>query len=216
MTTDSSGAITEAKCDGDSVSMLDIVSGAFKTSSGEEESKCFPAFASVQMLSGNTKRMDELEIGDAVRVSATEFSPIFMFTHKYSQVVSSFVELRTGSGHHLSVTSGHFLYVNGKLSPASSIRVGDTVNVQTGLSGFFESSSVVAVTKAQREGLFNPQTIHGDIVVDGVLSSTYTTAVEPVVAHGLLAPLRTIYTLFGVSTRVFESTPSFSRSSLLS
>jgi Hint module len=44
-----------------------------------------------------------------------------------------------------------------------------------------------------REGLFNPQTLHGDVVVDGLRASSYTTAVEPAVAHRLLWPLRVLF-----------------------
>jgi hypothetical protein len=47
-------------------------------------------------------------------------------------------------------------------------------------------------------GLYNPQTLHGDIVVDGVRASTYTEAVDPVFAHAVLAPVRAVYRWFGV------------------
>ena len=42
-------------------------------------------------------------------------------------------------------------------------------------------------------GLYNPHTLHGDVVVDGVLTSTYTGVVHPALAHALLAPLRQLY-----------------------
>lgn len=44
---------------------------------------------------------------------------------------------------------------------------------------------------------FNPQTLDGDILVDGIVTSTYTTAVAPRVARAVLSPLRLLYTLDG-------------------
>lgn len=42
-------------------------------------------------------------------------------------------------------------------------------------------------------GLYNPQTVDGDLVVDGIVVSTYTTAVEPNMAHALLTPVRAMF-----------------------
>ena len=48
-------------------------------------------------------------------------------------------------------------------------------------------------TDTQVKGLYNPLTLAGDIVVDGILASTYTKAVTPKMAHAALAPLRMMY-----------------------
>lgn len=164
-----------------------------------ESSQCFPGGATVQLQGGAVKNMSDLVIGDVVQVSATEYSPVFMFTHKLAHVVNSFVELRTASGHRLPATPGHFVYINGALAPAHTIRVGDLVTVDSG-----GHSEVIEVSRAKHAGLYNPQTIHGDLVVNGVLSSTYTTAVEPVVAHSILAPLRGAYRLFDAFMRAYD------------
>ena len=52
---------------------------------------------------------------------------------------------------------------------------------------------MLAVRSARKTGLYNPHTLHGDIVVDGVLTSTYTAAFSPTLAHVALAPLRALY-----------------------
>ena len=46
------------------------------------------------------------------------------------------------------------------------------------------------VDEVQAEGLYNPHTLSGTIIVDGVLASDVTTAVNPVLARSLLAPLK--------------------------
>ena len=54
-------------------------------------------------------------------------------------------------------------------------------------------------------GLFNPQTKHGDIVVDGVRVSTYTHAVHRNMAHAMLAPFRLARARLGLSMQLLEA-----------
>lgn len=71
------------------------------------------------------------------------------------------------------------------------VRKGDRL-VQGG--GDTAKERVVAeVRRVAGRGLYNPQTLHGDIVVDGMLVSTYTKTVPPQGAHALLTPLRAVY-----------------------
>lgn len=164
------------------------------------ESGCFPGSATVILKSGNSKRMDEVEIGDEVLVGYGLYSEVFMFTHRLPTINTEFLSIHTASGALLTLTSGHFLYVNGMLSAASTITPGSTVQLADG-----SSSVVTAVTSGVRSGLFNPQTTHGDVVVDGIITSTYTATVAPQVAHMVLAPLRALYSRFGWSSNALET-----------
>lgn len=51
-------------------------------------------------------------------LAAAMFSDVFMWTHKNSDVVSSFVEIRTQSGTTMRLSSGHFLFEKGDLVAA--------------------------------------------------------------------------------------------------
>jgi Hint module len=137
--------------------------------------------------------MDALAIGDRILVAPGVYSPVYLFTHKLSGgAPHAFLRLRTAAGPAVSVTPGHYLPVSGRgLVAAWSVRVGDELTLASG-----EVSPVVAVEAAKRQGLYNPQTVQGDIVVDGVVSSTYTTAVEPATAHAALYALRVVYNVF--------------------
>ena len=75
--------------------------------------------------------------------------------------------------------------MNGKLQTARTVVVGDA------LSG--AGGNVTAVATEWAEGFYNPHTMTGDIVVDGILTSTYTDAVAPSLAHALLWPVRMLY-----------------------
>jgi Hint module len=196
---DENGNVSGVKCDGDLVGLKEVQRRAAASATGSKKSSCFPASATVELSTGETKRMDELDVGDRVRVGASEFSLVFMFTHKLNEVVNTFIQLHTASGHSVSATPGHYLYINGDLVPAGSIKVGDVMTTADG-----EPTRVIQVSQVLGSGLFNPQTVHGDIVVDGIMSSTYTTAVAPSIAHKVLAPFRAAYAALGYSTSLFE------------
>jgi hypothetical protein len=144
--------------------------------------------------------MDQLRIGDRVKVAPRTFSDVFMFTHKLHDVDAIFVVIRTASGHSISVTPGHYIYVNGALVSAATVKTGDELALSTGAH-----STVVSVSETVQAGLFNPQTLHGDIAVNGILASTYTTAVSPVYGHAYLSPLRMAYSALGMSLGLLEN-----------
>ena len=173
--------------------------GTASATGDDEENVCFPADATVELESGAVVRMAELSIGDMVKVGFNEFSRVFMFTHKMADEAHTFVSLKTESGALLKLTSGHYLYANGALVAAKTVSVGDVLTLGNG-----ETSAVAAVGTVDGTGLFNPQTVNGNVVVNGVVSSTYTTAVEPSFAHAILAPFR-ILNRFGFSVTALES-----------
>ncbi|PXF41276.1 Warthog protein 6 [Gracilariopsis chorda] len=167
---------------------------------GEDDgSACFPAHATVELEDGSFKTMDSIELGDRVKVASGEFSPVFMFTHKMAGISYSFVRLTASSGHSLELTKGHYLYVNGDLAAAESVHVGDSIETDAGVV------SVSAVARVVSRGLYNPQTVNGNIVVNGVRASTYTTAVEIKTAHSLLLPLRAVFRLAGMTSAMLDN-----------
>lgn len=180
---------------------------------------CFPADATVTLSSGLTRTMAELKVGDEVLVGAgNTFSRVFMFTHRLSpqsmtlsRIAATaqkadaparayeFVQLETSAKHTAILTASHFLYINNELAPAANARVGDCLQLADG-----KQAEIVRISTVRKPGLYNPQTLHGDIVVNGIVTSTYTTAVRPVLAHQCLLPLRTLYGFTGSSLRFFE------------
>lgn len=153
--------------------------------------ECFPASATVQLQGGRVKRMDELRVGDRVLSSTKgEFSDVYFFSHHDRHVSAVFVRLEMASKRSLSLTNGHFIYLNGVIKPAHVARVGDLVTLEKGAT-----ERIVDVRQVKGAGLYNPHTRIGDIVVDGVLTTTWTTAVPPTIAEALLAPIRLHYEL---------------------
>jgi hypothetical protein len=180
----------------------------------EDKSKCFPSSASVELRSGATKRMDQVEVGDVVRVSTTEFSAVFMWTHRDpSYTAGNYVKVTAANGRSLTAAAGHFVYASpggsaaGRTAtPIERIAVGDALFLADGVA-----TQVVSSDRVAGSGLYNPQTLHGDVVVDGFHATCYTKAIEqPKLAHALLAPLRSLYKLTGIDfTPVFEAAAQF-------
>jgi hypothetical protein len=88
---------------------------------------------------------------------------------------------------------------NGTLLVADRVRPGEILTLGDG-----RNNEVSRVSRSFAQGLYNPQTIDGRIVVDGIQVSTYTTAMNPSLAHASLAPLRGLYNLLGVTTSLFD------------
>lgn len=170
----------------------------------DDDPICFPASGTVELESGERKTMSELAIGDRVRVSPKEFSEVFMFTHRVSHSENSFVNVHIEDSVPITLTPGHYMYVNGKLAPARTIIPGDLVELGNG-----NTVPVMRVSHSQETGLYNPQTVQGDIIVNGIRASTYTTTVQQPFAHALLAPMRAMFNAFGVTTDALNNGADF-------
>lgn len=169
-------------------------------SKSKDDNACFPADATVTLESGAVISMADLAVGDRVHIGRGAFSDVFMFTHKMADVAHDFVSIESASGANLRLTSGHYIYVNDELSAAKTVKVGDRIELSDG-----SLDTVVSVAVVQGKGLYNPQTVEGDVVVDGIRASTYTSSVEPAFAHAVLSPLRALYRVLGWSSSALDN-----------
>jgi hypothetical protein len=164
-------------------------SGGGGGGSGSSSSSCFPATSFVELNDGSAVRMDALKVGHSVRVGPKEHSEVFMFSHQYTDAQATFVQLQTATSA-IQLTADHYLYVNGKAAQASTVKVGDFLETADG-----KPAAVSGVTTVRATGLYNPHTIQGDIIVNGFRTTTYTDAINPILAHAMLAPVRALYAM---------------------
>ena len=169
--------------------LADAGGKAFGGEGCEASCPCFAGDAVVNLDNGNNKQMADLAVGDKVLTRDGAFSEVFMFSHRLEEASYNFIELKTATTT-LAITPNHYLYVNGELREARYVSAGDSLTLASG-----KQDSVLSVGRVQKDGIFNPHTLQGDIVVDGVLTSTYTSAFSPTLAHVVLAPLRGLYQL---------------------
>lgn len=176
----------------------------------DDDPVCLPGSAIIEVLGRGMLRVDEVETGDVVRVGGGEFSRVFMWTHRDGEFAGRrYVRVEAEGGVVLTVTEGHVVYVCKGMERgcAKEAVVVDEVERGDGVwrIGKEEEVELVRVLAVRRRvferGLYNPQTEHGDVVVDGVVVSCYTRFVEMRAAHALLAPLRA---MFGAGLSVVE------------
>lgn len=129
---------------------------------------CFPGDALVQEKSKGLVQMKNLELGDQVQVSPDRFEAIYSFGHKDSEISMEYVRLRTANSH-LEITKEHMLFVaDGRVIPASMVKVGDKVVLSNN-----QVEIVNSVSATFRNGAYAPFTPSGSIVVNGIKASTF-------------------------------------------
>lgn len=166
---------------------------------------CFPADSLVRIpINGdnnmninkhNKIRMDELQFGDHVQISHDQHSDVYFFGHRLDNVMLQYTRIHyyhspTATTKHLRMSAEHYLYVNGRLQTAGSVKVGDRLR---SADDGTDSLLVEKIDSVVAKGAYAPTTLHGDVIVDDVVVSSYTDAVHPATAHRLLTPLRGLY-----------------------
>lgn len=155
--------------------------------SEEEKAACFPANAKVKLENGTFTQISALNIGDRVLVAPNMYSDIIMFTHQEKYSINKFIELKTENSS-IRLSPGHNIYLSGKIKAASEAIIGDSLFMDNS-----RTEKVVSVKVVRDIGLFNPQTMHGDIYINGVRSSTFTEIIEPNTGNALLSVFRALY-----------------------
>lgn len=165
-----------------------VAKASARSAPSTEKPSCFPASATVRSPDGSIIRMQHLSVGHTARVGKGVSSRVFMFTHKESHSYHNFIRITTDLPTPLLLTPSHHLYIDGTLRPASEVRIGDNLHDEYG-----RNLRVHRVATVREKGLYNPQTLQGDLVVNGVRVSTFTSAVHPQIAHAALVPFRALY-----------------------
>lgn len=179
---------------------------------------CFPSHMTVRTAENGTKRMDELQVGDRI-YSGEGSSEVYLFSHKDHKTVSPFIELTLHNGKSVMASPRHFFPVSakcdGKVEDMYSIAVlpGMCLYSYGHEQGSLLLTPVTKTSMIWSEGLFNPFTMTGQLIVNGVLASSHSdwfldSAAQqlgmerylPSIYQALLAPARWMYQLAGAET----------------
>ena len=179
---------------------------------------CFPATASVWLEDGSQKAMRDVRLGDRIMVARPDgslgYEEVYLNTHKDSMSSAPYVELALASGRSLTLSPRHFIPV--AAGPASAwaeqvakganeIAVGDIVWSRAD-DGQMVPDEVAAVRTTVAVGAYNPLTMNGTIVVDGVVASAHSdwfldgvvsADAQTKVYQAILAPVRVAYRALG-------------------
>ena len=108
-----------------------------------------------------------------------------MFSHRNAKLQSEFLVLRTANNMSLTITPGHYLFVNRgqDLMRAADAKLGDFVwtlpESQLGASSLLMPIKLVDIKPSMQRGLYNPHTFSGTIIVDQVAAATFTDTISP-------------------------------------
>ena len=122
-------------------------------------------------------RMDALRIGDIVEGNHGIYEPIIAFSHRNYKQTNDYWQFVAGN-HTLEISSGHYLYANGKIILPKDVRVGDS---------FSTNELVSHIKKIHKTGLIHPHTWSSTLVVNGIKTSVNTVLYEaPLVQYEYL------------------------------
>eukprot|EP00956_Cyclotella_meneghiniana_P037104 scaffold134538_cov38-Cyclotella_meneghiniana.AAC.1 len=134
---------------------------------------CFSLESTVFVKDKGAISIKDLRIGDMVLSDDQGgYTKYYSRGHYLEQARAEFLRIYTESQvNPLELTPAHMIFreADALPVPAHSIKVGDVVKTIDG------PSKVIDVRKISRKGIFNPLTVSGAIVVDGIVSSTHTT-----------------------------------------
>lgn len=144
-----------------------------------EEPMCFSSSMTVVVKGKGNTSMDKIKVGDEVLTGMGKYEQIYSIDHHHPTKPASFIQIHyslptkedsdNGQGP-LELSSKHMVFMveNSNPVPANTIKIGDQVQTLSG------PGTVTKISSVSRKGLFNPLTEKGSIVVNGIVSSTYS------------------------------------------
>lgn len=129
---------------------------------------CFPGDATCVVEGRGDVSMKDVMLGDKVMVEGGKYEPVYSFGHYAPELKAEFIQLVTESTK-LELSSDHMVFVDGGRSvPASHVRVGDKLQLASGLYDDVRTVQIVV-----REGAYAPFTASGALIVNGVKASSF-------------------------------------------
>ena len=140
----------------------------------------------MELEGGATKAIAEVRLGDRLLVALADgslgYEEVYLNTHRDGTSAAPFVELTLASGRLLTLSPRHFIpvavgggeiWMDRVVRAADEVRAGDRVWSRAA-DGKMVLDQVVAVRTKVDIGAFNPLTMNGTIVVDGVVASAHS------------------------------------------
>jgi hypothetical protein len=149
---------------------------------------CFPAGATATLRDGSARALSALAVGDQVQVveddGSLSWSTVYLFPHFEATGAHTFLRVSTAANASITLSADHYLYTAPAAGadfaertavPAAEVRPGALLWRRTE-RGRLALELVTGVQPVSAEGLVNPFTLRGNIIVDGVAASVYNTA----------------------------------------
>eukprot|EP00547_Thalassionema_nitzschioides_P001657 CAMPEP_0194213010 /NCGR_PEP_ID=MMETSP0156-20130528/13290_1 /TAXON_ID=33649 /ORGANISM="Thalassionema nitzschioides, Strain L26-B" /LENGTH=786 /DNA_ID=CAMNT_0038940951 /DNA_START=199 /DNA_END=2559 /DNA_ORIENTATION=+ len=158
---------------------------------------CISGRMKVALSNGESKQVQDLQIGDMAQVDSSSFEPIVMFGHYDKNIMATYHKLKLDDGTVLEISEHHLIYIAGGNDPpvpVSTLRVGQQLQCGRRII----NQSIIN----HQKGAYAPWTPSGKLMIEKkVLVSTYVT-LQPgktyvlgwwsyqFLAHAMTVPLR--------------------------
>lgn len=130
-----------------------------------EAFSCFSGEMTVTVKGKGDIFMKDLELGDKVLTSSQpqKFETVYSFGHNSASEQGRYLQILPSK---LELTHDHMIFIHGERQavPASSLKVGDQLA---------NGEVITAIRKVNRRGAYAPFTTSGDLLVNGILVSSY-------------------------------------------
>jgi len=140
---------------------------------------CFSSMSTVIEEKDGEMKLKDLVVGQKVLTGSGCFEPIYTIDHKNPRKRTEFVQIyhedNNGSNMPLELTGSHMVFLLGEEEPipASLIQIGDKLESLYAMNGT-GGAVVTEILSVHRDGIWNPITPSGTMVVDGIVASTYS------------------------------------------
>ncbi|CAF4108500.1 unnamed protein product, partial [Rotaria magnacalcarata] len=157
--------------------------------------QCFSLNDTAKTPNGDEISIENLKIGEKVlaidhndQIISTEVVAIL---HYEKNLPALFYTFTTDSGHQLSLTPEHLVYIgNQKYIQARYIDSNEHQLFIAGRNGQLKSSRILSIDVQIKRGYATPITQHGTLLVNNVSSSCYASIYHHSIGHLAMAPLR--------------------------
>ncbi|KAJ8032123.1 Sonic hedgehog protein [Holothuria leucospilota] len=159
--------------------------------------KCFAGSALVQTKTNGSRKISNVKINDEILVFDNDghlsYDKVYIILHANAKEEVLYVRIATKQGKVLFISPYHVLPIGGigKDVPAKDVVVGDAIFTIN--QGVLTRDVVTSVSYKVCKGAFCPVTLNGNIVVNEVASSCYTSFVNPALTHFILLPFRVMF-----------------------
>jgi len=162
--------------------------------------------------------MREVSVGDRLQVIRPDgslgYEDVYLLTHKDPSQASRYLRITLASGRQLTLSPRHFVptaadperpdWQARRLKGADEVEVGDVLWFHDGVG--MQPARVASIASELELGAFNPLTLSGTIVVDGVVASAHSdwfldgivsAHAQDWIYQAMFAPVRLIYRVIG-------------------
>ena len=126
---------------------------------------CFSGETTVDVKGRGLIAMASLKVGDEVLVASGQYETVYSFGHRHETMEAYYLRFEPSN---LEISVDHMVKMAGSYKPASSVRVGDILEMGTG-----EMMVIKAIDTVIRSGAYAPFTKSGTIVVNNIKASSY-------------------------------------------